>query len=146
MTAANFDQYTAPQGLSKGSILELLKQGFSVSNAIDILTARARGANIDLSKWPEESRGPRVPGFKYGVENFQGGTAIVGEDGPEVVNLPSGASVIPLRGGARNTGSGSSVYAPVYVSGFFDPSSSHALERVVSNAVWLGVTRARVIR
>lgn len=36
-----------------------------------------------------------LPGFANGVENFSGGPAIVGERGPELVNLPSGSSVIP---------------------------------------------------
>lgn len=36
-----------------------------------------------------------VPGFAGGVENFSGGMALVGENGPELVNLPSGSDVIP---------------------------------------------------
>lgn len=36
-----------------------------------------------------------VPGFATGVQNFAGGAAIVGENGPELVTLPRGASVIP---------------------------------------------------
>lgn len=32
-------------------------------------------------------------GFASGVQNFQGGLAIVGENGPELVNLPAGSSV-----------------------------------------------------
>jgi hypothetical protein len=146
ITAANFDQYTAPQGISKTSILALLKQGFSIQNAVDILYAQARGVALDLSKWPEEARGPRVPGFKYGVENFQGGTAIVGEDGPELVKLPGGSSVLPLRGGARGGGAGSSIYAPVYVSGVFDPSSAHALGGTVSHSIFERVANGRVLR
>lgn len=37
----------------------------------------------------------KVPGFAGGVRNFAGGTALVGERGPELVHLPRGASVIP---------------------------------------------------
>jgi len=36
-----------------------------------------------------------VPGFAGGVTNFSGGLAIVGEQGPELVNLPKGSNVIP---------------------------------------------------
>jgi tape measure domain-containing protein len=36
-----------------------------------------------------------VPGFATGVENFGGGLAVVGERGPELVNLPRGSNVIP---------------------------------------------------
>lgn len=34
-----------------------------------------------------------IPGFANGVRNFGGGLAIVGEQGPELVNLPKGADV-----------------------------------------------------
>jgi hypothetical protein len=36
-----------------------------------------------------------TPRFATGVQNFTGGTAIVGERGPEVVQLPRGSNVIP---------------------------------------------------
>jgi hypothetical protein len=35
------------------------------------------------------------PAFADGVENFSGGMALVGERGPEIVNLPRGSDVIP---------------------------------------------------
>ncbi|MDO4719632.1 MAG: hypothetical protein Q4A78_03135 [Peptostreptococcaceae bacterium] len=38
---------------------------------------------------------PEIPMFARGVENFRGGMAIVGEQGPELVHLPKGSSVIP---------------------------------------------------
>lgn len=37
----------------------------------------------------------RIPGFAKGVTNFSGGLAIVGEQGPELVDLPPGSDVIP---------------------------------------------------
>lgn len=146
ITAANFDRFTTPQGISRNELVSLLHQGFSLENAIAILQAAKRGNAVDLSKWPEDQRGPRVPGFKYGVDNFSGGAAIVGEDGPELVNLPSGSSVIPLRGGGRSGGIGTSIYAPVYVSGVFDPSSAHALGSTVSDALFRNVSNGRVVR
>jgi hypothetical protein len=36
-----------------------------------------------------------LPGFATGVRNFGGGLAMVGERGPELVNLPKGSDVIP---------------------------------------------------
>ncbi len=36
-------------------------------------------------------------GFQHGVRNFGGGWALVGEAGPELVNLPRGSDVIPRR-------------------------------------------------
>lgn len=37
----------------------------------------------------------KIPGFASGVTNFQGGLAVVGEKGPELVRLPPGTDVIP---------------------------------------------------
>jgi hypothetical protein len=36
-----------------------------------------------------------IPGFAGGVTNFGGGMAMVGENGPELVMLPTGSSVLP---------------------------------------------------
>lgn len=38
-----------------------------------------------------------IPAFARGVINYAGGVALVGEEGPELVNLPAGADVIPAR-------------------------------------------------
>lgn len=146
ITAANFDKFTTPQGVSRSDLVNLLHQGFSLENALSILQAANRGNPVDISKWPVDQRGPRVPGFKYGVDNFSGGAAIVGEDGPELVNLPRGSSVLPLRGGARSGGAGTSIYAPVYVSGVFDPSSRHVLGSTVEDALFRNISNARVVR
>ncbi len=48
----------------------------------------------------------KIPGFAGGVQNFSGGLAVVGEQGPELVNLPRGSSVTPnnqLGGGVSLT-------------------------------------------
>jgi hypothetical protein len=41
-----------------------------------------------------------LPHFAEGTRNFRGGLALVGERGPELVNLSRGSDVIPLRPGA----------------------------------------------
>lgn len=41
--------------------------------------------------------GKNIFGFANGVTNFSGGPAIVGEEGPEIVNLPRGADVFSNR-------------------------------------------------
>ncbi|HLF66642.1 MAG TPA: hypothetical protein VI522_03415, partial [Gammaproteobacteria bacterium] len=41
------------------------------------------------------TRPRKIPGFANGVRDFSGGLAVVGERGPELVNLPTGSSVIP---------------------------------------------------
>ena len=38
---------------------------------------------------------PKIPMLAEGTNNFKGGQAIVGEKGPELVNLPRGAEVVP---------------------------------------------------
>ena len=40
------------------------------------------------------ANGTRIPGFATGVTNFKGGLAMVGERGPELLNLPTGSNVI----------------------------------------------------
>ena len=37
----------------------------------------------------------RIPELARGTDNFQGGQALVGEEGPEMVNMPRGAAVAP---------------------------------------------------
>lgn len=63
-----------------------------------------------------------IPGFATGVRNFGGGLAVVGERGPELVNLPRGADVF-TNGESRKMlsgGAGSSTevhyHAPIYLT------------------------------
>lgn len=53
-----------------------------------------------------------IPGFAKGVRNFQGGLAVVGEEGPELVNLPKGSDVIPNGQIPRGFRPSSSVQIP----------------------------------
>ncbi|MFH1558523.1 MAG: hypothetical protein ABII76_27300, partial [Pseudomonadota bacterium] len=71
-----------------------------------------------------------IPSFASGVSNFSGGPAIVGERGPELVNLPRGSSVTPSSALGGNT---VIVNAP---GSFFDtPSGRSKLARAVSDAL-----------
>ena len=45
-----------------------------------------------------------IPGFANGVRNFGGGLAVVGERGPELVNLPKGADVFSNEESKRMVG------------------------------------------
>jgi hypothetical protein len=49
-------------------------------------------------------RNLKIPGFATGVQNFRGGLAVVGERGPELVNLPRGSDVIPADETSRMAG------------------------------------------
>lgn len=67
-----------------------------------------------------------IPSFAGGVQNFSGGLAVVGERGPELVNLPRGSDVIPNnRIGGNLT---------IIVEGNLI-GTEHELGRVVTNAL-----------
>lgn len=60
----------------------------------------------------------QFPGFATGVRNFKGGTALVGERGPELVNLPQGSDVIPNRAlQGTSTGGGNVFIAESVIRG-----------------------------
>lgn len=48
---------------------------------------------VNLDKGPFHIHATLIPAFASGVRNFGGGVALVGERGPELVNLPRGANV-----------------------------------------------------
>lgn len=56
-------------------------------------------------KGREGERPRSIPAFATGVQNFRGGMALVGERGPELVNLPIGSEVIPNHRMASFSGS-----------------------------------------
>jgi hypothetical protein len=55
----------------------------------------------------------KLLGFAGGTDYAPGGMAVVGESGPELVNLPRGSQVIP-NSVARNMGGGGVTVAPTY--------------------------------
>ena len=78
--------------------------GRSVGNAIaGALEGAINGAMAGIPGAPKI----KIPRFATGVQNFSGGMAIVGERGPELVNLPRGSDVIPnnqiVGGSSGNT-------------------------------------------
>jgi TP901 family phage tail tape measure protein len=79
-----------------------------------INTAISNAGNIGGSI----AHGIGIPGFSSGVENFGGGLALVGEKGPELLQLPRGSSVYPMsssRSGSApagpSSGGGGTIYA-----------------------------------
>jgi tape measure domain-containing protein len=80
------------------------------SKLLDIVTATQRALQ-GLGKGVSDTFGAvggflkgKIPGFADGVRNFGGGMAIVGERGPELVNLPKGADVFSNEESKRMTG------------------------------------------
>jgi hypothetical protein len=78
------------------------------------------------------------PQFAGGVSNFSGGLAIVGERGPELVNLPSGSDVIP--GGRMGGGGMTQVFYITQPLG-----SPEAIARAVADAQ-VGLMRGQGVR
>ena len=66
----------------------------AIQNALNLLN-NVRNAATNAVAAIGSIRLPSIPGFAGGVQNFRGGPAVVGERGPELVNLPRGASVTP---------------------------------------------------
>ena len=52
---------------------------------------------------------PNIPELAEGVTNFAGGMALVGEEGPEMVNLPKGSNVITNENSSKLSNAGSSL-------------------------------------
>jgi len=59
--------------------------------------------------------GQRIPGFAKGVTNFRGGLAVVGEEGPELVRLPTGSDVISNNRIGQFAGAGTQTIIPEVV-------------------------------
>lgn len=76
----------------------------------------------------------KVPGFAGGTRNAPGGLALVGERGPELVNLPQGAQVIPNhRTNQLLAGAGPTItYAPQIDARGADVAAVARLERVIA--------------
>jgi len=103
--------------------IDLIAQALSVSISNAIIGATAAGAAAGPAA-PFVTPGliassigtvfgafAAIPAFAEGVTNFGGGTALVGELGPELVNLPRGSDVIPNNklGGMGGDGMGGEV-------------------------------------
>lgn len=105
LSAAYDDDEKAWYGLTDNTI----NFGGAVWNALGAVRAL-------YDKWSELTRLPwslqgKVPGFATGTDFAPGGSAWVGERGPELVNLPRGSQVYP-----NGTGPGGSTVTNVYVT------------------------------
>ncbi len=93
ITAAGLQAHIAPSWFTNGKTLQdAIELGF-----------------IDPYAWWKQ----HPLGFAEGVQNFGGGMALVGERGPEIVNLPRGSDVIPNHA----LGAMGGMTVNVYVSG-----------------------------
>lgn len=72
-----------------------------------------------------------VPGFAGGTDFAPGGAALVGEHGPELVNLPRGSQVVPNAGLSSAIGGGSPTYHVYQLQG-----------AVLTNEIWSQISAA----
>lgn len=102
ITRENFAASARGLGANPDVVEQLLKKGYSFQQAL---------LYSKHPEWPPPANpGPRVPGFK------EGGTVMVGEDGPEVVRLPFGSQVFP-NGMMPTNGGGDEFNITVHVNG-----------------------------
>jgi len=79
---------------------------------------------------------PVAPALARGSDFTQGGATLVGEEGPELVNMPRGASVTPNSRGGTGGGPVFNIYSPVAVT----PSvAAQEYTRMVRNLAFEGV-------
>jgi hypothetical protein len=79
---------------------------------------------------------PKAPALARGSDFTQGGATLVGEEGPELVNMPRGASVTPNSRGGTGGGPEFNIYSPVAVT----PSiAAQEYTRMVRNLAFEGV-------
>lgn len=92
-------------GAAFGAILgNAIKTALNIM--IDLLNLGIKAVNASIKAFnsilppgfPRVGTFKEIPRLQQGVEDFRGGLALVGEAGPEIVNLPRGSDVIPNRG------------------------------------------------
>lgn len=112
-----FGKLTIAAGVAALALKSALKLGNPIAAiaagvALVAIGSLVKGGSIASGNNGEESQGSRprkIPGFANGVKDFQGGIALVGERGPEIVTLPTGSSVIPNHNIATMGGGGSEI-------------------------------------
>lgn len=112
-----------------GSVIDQLWKLFVVQKIVGLVTGALGGATgTPTSFSPTTSVTPPsgfMPGFANGTSYAPGGMALVGERGPELVNLPRGSQVIPNHkiGGVSG---GSNISVSVDARGSSDPAAVRA--------------------
>lgn len=77
-----------------GGIISDLRNGTDAADALSNALGRVGDRLLDMAL-SSIFGGFRIPGFAKGTNYAPGGLAVVGERGPELVNLPRGSQVIP---------------------------------------------------
>lgn len=99
-------KHVGEMAIKTGVAIQAIKLSLKTLNPFVAIAAGT--ALVALSSALPQLLSKKVPGFADGVKNFGGGMAIVGERGPELLNLPNGSDVIPNH--ALNTGGNQTVH------------------------------------
>ena len=112
------------------SVIDQLWKLFVVQKIVGLISGALGGATgTPASFSPTASVTPPsgfMPGFANGTSYAPGGMALVGERGPELVNLPRGSQVIPNHKIGGLSGSGSPISISVDARGSNDPAAVRA--------------------
>jgi hypothetical protein len=97
-----------------GGMWDGLKSGFkaAINFVIGIWNSFAKGMSFKLPPWLGGHKFglPQIPKLKNGGTIASAGATIVGDAGPELLNLPTGARVTPLPKGGSGGSRGGDVY------------------------------------
>lgn len=112
------------------AVIDQLWKLFVVQKIVGLVTGALGGATGTPSSFsPTTSVTPPsgfMPGFANGTSYAPGGMALVGERGPELVNLPRGSQVIPNHKIGGLSGGGSNISVNVDARGSNDPAAVRA--------------------
>jgi hypothetical protein len=111
-----------------GSVIDQLWKLFVVQKIVGFISGALGGTSSmpgNMGSAGDALKLIQVPGFAGGTMNAPGGMALVGERGPELVNLPRGSQVIPNHKLGRS-GGGSRISVNVDARGSNDPAAVRA--------------------
>jgi len=108
-----------------GSVIDQLWKLFVVQKIVGIISSALGGATGTPKSFTPTTAVKPPPFFAKGTTYAPGGMAVVGEQGPELVNLPKGSQVIPNHkmGGI---GGGNPINISVDARGASDPAAVRA--------------------
>lgn len=97
----------------------------SVKSSVNSIIDAVNSAIEAVNSIPGVPDMPTVPGFAVGTNFAPGGLALVGERGPDLVNLPRGSQVTPANDTARMLGSSTKNY--YFTAHYGNPQSESSL-------------------
>lgn len=93
--AAGVASLALKNALKLGNPFAAIAAGVALVAIGSLVSGLSSGGSNNSNSDSGSTRPRKIPGFANGVRDFTGGLAVVGERGPELVNLPTGSSVIP---------------------------------------------------